>query len=144
MTRAIKPFQSTHPVSINEGFKCVKCGKTNPRAKKTCRNHCTECLYSVHVDKDIPGDRLSTCLGAMEPLIIGYNAKKGFQITHQCLKCGKEVINKSAEDDNTETIAKIMSRQNTTSLPETNISMRKKSSRAKPHSRICKNKSRKS
>jgi|GEM_PF-1001971 len=118
MMKATKPFSGTHPVKINEGFKCLKCGKTNPKAEKTCRNHCAECLYSVHVDKDIPGDRSSNCLGLMDPVKIDYNAKKGFQITHMCIKCGKSAKNKSASDDNAETITKIMMRQNTTHEPK--------------------------
>jgi|WetSurMetagenome_2_1015567.scaffolds.fasta_scaffold296164_2 DNA-directed RNA polymerase subunit RPC12/RpoP len=127
MTRALKPFPGTHPITINMGFRCAKCGKINPRADKTCRNHCTGCLYSVHVDKDRPGDRASTCMGLMEPIRIDYNSKKGFQILHVCLKCGKEAINKAATDDDAETIAKIMARQNIAHEPETNVHKRKKS-----------------
>lgn len=107
-----KPFESGQPVSINTGFTCNFCGKSSPRAEKTCRNHCINCLYSLHVDAKIPGDRRSGCRGLMEPLYIDYQGKKGYQIIHKCLLCGKQSTNKAAPDDSPETIAQIMQRQN--------------------------------
>lgn len=83
----------------NEAFKCQKCGKENPPAKKSERNHCFACLHSLHVDKETPGDRLSECHGLMEPISLDYKGKKGFMIRHKCVKCGKEILNKAAEDD---------------------------------------------
>ena len=94
-------------ITINEGFVCQKCGTENLPAQGTCRNHCKECLYSLHVDGEIPGDRASQCHGLMKPILIDQNSKKGFFIVHQCEKCSKKINNKIAEDDNWENICKI-------------------------------------
>lgn len=83
----------------NEGFKCLRCGEENPPAKVSERNHCRKCLYSLHVDAETPGDRASDCGGLMEPTGLDYKGKKGFMIVHKCVKCGKEMKNKKAEDD---------------------------------------------
>ena len=99
-------------IKINNAFTCQNCGHTNPPAVKTCRNHCRQCLYSLHVDKDFPGDRQSNCLSLMEPLALDQNSKKGFIIVHQCLKCKKTIPNKVADDDQSETLIKITKRQN--------------------------------
>ena len=94
-------------ISVNEEFICLNCGHENPKANKTCRNHCRNCLYSLHVDKDIPGDRLSTCKTLMKPYSIDQKAKKGFIIFHKCLKCGKIIPNKVADDDNQDIIIQV-------------------------------------
>ena len=41
---------------IDEAFVCENCGKEVKKLGYSCRNHCPECLYSKHVDKN-PGDR---------------------------------------------------------------------------------------
>ena len=96
---------------INEPFTCKKCGAQVPPQKKTCRNHCTNCLFSLHVDDTDPGDRASKCHGLMEPIGLEYKGKKGYQIIHRCGTCGKIRLNMVAEDDNQEEIAKINFRQ---------------------------------
>jgi ribosomal protein L40E len=96
-------------IHINEGFICKKCGENNPPSKKTCRNHCKKCLHSLHVDKDVPGDRLSTCKALMEPVFIDQKAKKGFIVFHKCTKCGKMIPNKVSDDDNQEELIRISS-----------------------------------
>jgi len=85
--------------SRNEGFKCLKCGFVNEPAATSNRNHCCKCLYSQHVDLETPGDRKSDCGALMDPIKLDYNGKKGFMILHKCTKCGKEMWNRSAEDD---------------------------------------------
>jgi len=87
-------------ITINESFECKNCGKFNEKAEKTCRNHCSNCLYSLHVDKDVPGDRLSTCKAPMQPITVEQDAKKGYVIFHKCTKCGKIAKNKSQPEDN--------------------------------------------
>lgn len=99
-------------IHINEAFTCQNCGKENPKADQTCRNHCKYCLYSKHVDAEIPGDRLSNCLSLMEPIQVEMNGKKGYQILHNCLKCKKNILNKAAPDDNLDVIIHIMNKQN--------------------------------
>lgn len=87
-------------IKINESFSCLNCGKPNNEADKTCRNHCKYCLWSLHVDALIPGDREETCHGKMYPLKVEPDSKKGYMITHKCEKCGKTTRNKAASDDN--------------------------------------------
>ena len=99
-------------IKLNPGFICQNCGFNTPPAQQTCRNHCMKCLYSLHVDAAIPGDRASDCLGLMEAIQIDQNGKKGFMIIHRCLKCGKKIPNKAAEDDSTDSLIKIIHRQN--------------------------------
>jgi hypothetical protein len=112
MKKPGQPFKSTHPVHINSGFKCENCGKDNLKATKTCRNHCSYCLFSKHVDGATPGDRLSKCGGLMEPITVDYKAKKSYQIIHRCIKCGTKKINKIAEDDNLDELNRVMRNQN--------------------------------
>ncbi len=100
------------PITINEGFICQHCGRQNPPASHTCRNHCRECLYSLHVDQDVPGDRASNCHNQMEAVGLDQNSKKGFIILHKCLKCGYENRNFQAEDDNFDALIKLSQRQN--------------------------------
>lgn len=101
-------------IHINESFKCKKCGNEVQALKTGCRNHCNNCLYSLHVDEKIPGDRLSNCLSLMEPTSIESNKKKGLIIYHKCLKCSKIIPNKSAEDDNQNSLILIMQTQHAT------------------------------
>jgi len=103
---------SRQPAKINEGFTCAKCGTKNKPADKTCRNHCKNCLWSMHVDQVLPGDRLCLCHGLMEPVGIEYNSKKGQQIIHECQKCHTKSVNKTASDDNIEIIIKLINRSN--------------------------------
>ncbi len=83
----------------NEGFVCLQCGKENNLHQTSCRNHCVSCLFSRHVDKDIPGDRKSKCQGLMKPVTLEYSGKKGQIIVHECVSCGKSMRNKVAKDD---------------------------------------------
>lgn len=92
---------------INEGFICKNCGEKNPPQKRSCRNHCRKCLFSLHVDKKDPGDRLGTCKGLMEPILSYQMGKKGWLIVHKCIKCHKKIPNKIANDDNFDIVIKL-------------------------------------
>lgn len=94
-------------IHINESFKCQNCGSFNAKLDSGCRNHCTKCLYSLHVDNQTPGDRKSTCQSLMKPISVENSGKKGWIIIHKCTKCGKIMKNKSAEDDNFEKIVEL-------------------------------------
>lgn len=84
----------------NQHFNCQKCLKqVDPLRNGSYRNHCPFCLTSLHVDKKAPGDRESSCLGLMNPIDLHFNSKKGWQILHQCVRCGVEKYNKVAVDD---------------------------------------------
>lgn len=108
--------EKKHFISINEGFLCQNCSFEVPEATKTCRNHCTECLYSLHVDKDIPGDRESECHGLMQPIALEIDQKKGYIITHKCIKCDKIQRNKTAEDDNFDSLTELLKKTNESHL----------------------------
>jgi len=83
-----------------ENFVCENCQKEIVGNGYT--NHCPHCLWSKHVDIN-PGDRLSPCQSLMKPIKIELKQGK-YLILHHCIKCGYEKINKSAADDNFETI----------------------------------------
>lgn len=93
-----------HFIHRNEGFECLHCGAENGPQKASCRNHCTKCLYSRHVDDSVPGDRASECQGLMEPVGLDQHKKKGRMILHRCLTCGKEMRNMVAPDDDLDAI----------------------------------------
>ena len=67
-----------------EDFICEHCGFSIEGNGYT--NHCSECLYSKHVDID-PGDRANTCGGLMKPIAIEKKGKE-YIIKHKCIKCG--------------------------------------------------------
>lgn len=87
---------STRTFTKNDsGFVCGHCGKTVIPLGYSSRNHCPFCLWSRHLDVN-PGDRLSECGGLMEPVSAEPDAKKGYVITHRCVKCGAVRRNRAA------------------------------------------------
>lgn len=93
-----------HFIRKKENFICDHCGV--PVIGNGYTNHCPNCLYSKHVDKDLPGDRLSFCNGLMEPIKIE-SIHGDFLIVHKCKKCGKIMRNKVAKEDNFERVVDI-------------------------------------
>lgn len=93
-------------VRVKESFVCENCGAEV--AGNGYTNHCPKCLYSKHVDKDIPGDRLSECGGLMEPTGIE-DAKGKRQIVFRCRKCGQENKNKVSDLDSADEIIRVSS-----------------------------------
>lgn len=90
-----------HFIRKKENFVCVNCGEKVAGTGYT--NHCPKCLFSLHVDKDVPGDRLSKCKGEMEP--VRTESKGGdYIVIHKCNKCGKTTRNKATKDDDFEAI----------------------------------------
>ena len=87
-----------------EDFICVNCGMAVHGDGYT--NHCPNCLYSMDLDIN-PGDRASGCGGLMEPTNIKIG-RDGYIIVHCCQRCGKLRENRSAPDDNFETMLEIM------------------------------------
>lgn len=65
-------------------------------------NHCSECLWSKHVDID-PGDREETCGGLMKPIGVSERGG-GYVITHRCVSCRVEKVNKADSGDNFEAL----------------------------------------
>ena len=93
----------------DDGFICVHCGKEVRPLKYTSRNHCPYCLWSRHLDIN-PGDRASDCGGDLEPISAVPDAKKGYIITHRCIKCGAIRRNKACTEakDQPDDIKKII------------------------------------
>lgn len=87
--------------ACSDSFTCKFCSRLNTpeNAGTEHRNHCSNCLTSLHVD-NTPGDRASDCGGLMEP--IGVWVRKGgeWAIIHRCKRCGSLSSNRSAADDN--------------------------------------------
>lgn len=82
-------------------FKCKNCKEyVSYEAYGTKnRNHCPNCLYSLHVDEEV-GDRKSGCGGLM-PAISKMLKKDGEEVLlHKCEKCGIERKNRVAGNDN--------------------------------------------
>ncbi|EYB68227.1 hypothetical protein DEIPH_ctg025orf0073 [Deinococcus phoenicis] len=83
----------------NNAFICAHCGASvQPLQNGSVRNHCPECLHSLHVDVQ-PGDRASDCHGVMVPVGVEQSGKKGWVILYRCQKCGFTGRNKAALDD---------------------------------------------
>ena len=66
-----KGYYKTHP--CNDTFTCKVCDRlcTPQGAGSDHRNHCPNCLSSLHVDIE-PGDRAADCGGIMEPVAVWY------------------------------------------------------------------------
>mgnify|MGYP001618546923 CR=1 FL=1 len=99
-------------IARNDPFVCGHCGKSVDPIKYggSYRNHCPFCLWSKHMDGEIPGDRANSCQGLMEP--VGVELKGGeYTILHRCVLCGFEKRNKMAKDDNFDVVLQLSSRQ---------------------------------
>lgn len=86
------------------GFKCTQCKQIIPMATIEIgtehRDHCPFCLYSLHVDEEKPGDRLSPCKSKMKPIGLTFkNNSWELMIVYECLGCGNVVKNRCAGDD---------------------------------------------
>ncbi|MDK0520019.1 RNHCP domain-containing protein [Streptomyces sp. ML-6] len=83
-------------------FRCVGCrlDVSLDAPGTTHRNHCPNCLDSLHVDRRIPGDRAADCHGRMEALSMSVRPDGEWLIIHQCLACGELSANRIAGDDN--------------------------------------------
>lgn len=95
--------------NINVGFKCQNCGaQVEPLTSGgRNRNHCPFCLYSLHVDEETPGDRLSDCHGLMAPIGAETRRTGEYVLIHKCEKCQKISKNRIAGDDNWEKITSL-------------------------------------
>ncbi|MBQ4536807.1 MAG: RNHCP domain-containing protein [Lachnospiraceae bacterium] len=94
-----KGYYKTHP--CNETYTCRNCGRlvVPEGAGSEHRNHCPNCLYSLHVDNK-PGDRESDCGGHMEPVAVWVRRNGEWAIIHRCKMCGILRSNRIAADDN--------------------------------------------
>lgn len=88
-------------VAVSKPFKCKRCKAfigTPPSGGKQ-RNHCPNCLYSLHVDGKTPGDRMSNCGSLMAPAGTFFRRNGEQVVVHHCLGCGIERHNRIAADD---------------------------------------------
>lgn len=95
-------------ITINTGFTCEACGAVVPAATGTCRNHCTKCLTSKHVDETVPGDREATCKGLMKAVAVEGSNPEKLVLVHECTICNKRQRNKVAKDDSRDAIFSLM------------------------------------
>ena len=82
----------------DESFTCNNCGYFVNPLKYTARDHCPNCLYSIHIDIN-PGDRKNECLGNLIPIGIE-KFKDIYKIVYKCDKCHQTHKNIMARDDN--------------------------------------------
>lgn len=98
---------------VNDGFICKNCNaKISPLKNGSCRNHCPECLYSLHVD-NFPGDRNENCKGLMWPMAIEVKSRRAHIVVHQCTKCrairkNRLALNDPVQPDSFEVVLDIM------------------------------------
>ena len=94
-----KGYYKTH--ACTDSFTCKNCGRlvVSAGAGTDHRNHCPNCLSSLHVDTE-PGDRASDCGSIMEPVAVWVRKNGELAIIHRCRRCGKLSSNRVAADDN--------------------------------------------
>ncbi len=94
-----KNYYKTNPCS--ESFTCKVCGRlvVSNGAGSNHRNHCPNCLSSVHLDVE-PGDRASECGAVMEAVAVWVRKGGEWAIIHRCRICGELSSNRVAADDN--------------------------------------------
>jgi len=85
-----------------DSFRCRHCrldvSHTAPGTRH--RNHCPSCLWSRHVDDDVPGDRDADCAGSMEPIAVCVRDNGEWALIHRCGGCSTVRVNRIAGDDN--------------------------------------------
>ncbi len=84
---------------------CQKCGQEFMGGAYV--DHCPFCLWSLHVDDEIPGDRKSQCFGLMKPIGIEVRKREKIMIIYSCQKCGKRNVNKIADNDDFEKVIQL-------------------------------------
>ena len=94
-----KGYYRNHP--CNEVFTCRVCGRTvvPAGAGSDHRNHCPNCLTSLHVDNE-PGDRQSEYGGIMDAIALWIRKNGECAVIHRCRRCGALSSNRTAADDN--------------------------------------------
>lgn len=87
--------------SCFEHFTCKFCRSSvaPDGAGTNHRNHCPNCLCSLHVD-NAPGDRAADCGGIMEAIGVWVRKNGEWAIIHRCTRCGHISSNRVAADDN--------------------------------------------
>jgi hypothetical protein len=107
-----RPSPHHDPRKVAEGRESFKCGHCKAFVGPTIsggrhRNHCPLCLYSRHVDRGMPGDRLCDCRSLMEPVGLATRRNGEQVIVHRCLGCDAERVCRVAADDHPLTIMRL-------------------------------------
>ena len=99
-TQSRRRTHARHPGS--DSFRCRHCRLDVPLAAPGTRhrNHCPNCLWSLHVDDDVPGDRAADCAGSMEPIGVSVRDDGEWALVHRCMACSTVHVNRIAGDDN--------------------------------------------
>ena len=94
-----KGYYKTH--ACDDSFTCRVCGRpvVPAGAGSDHRNHCPNCLSSLHVD-DEPGDRAADCGGIMDAIGVWVRKNGEWAVIHRCRRCGVLHSNRVAADDN--------------------------------------------
>lgn len=94
-----KGYYKTHGCS--DSFTCKVCDRpvVSGGAGTEHRNHCPNCLSSLHLDIE-PGDREADCGGIMDPVGVWVRKNGEWAIIHRCRRCGQFSSNRIAADDN--------------------------------------------
>ena len=94
-----KGYFKTH--ACGDSFTCKSCGRlvVAAGAGSSHRNHCPNCLCSLHLDIE-PGDREADCGGLMEPIAVWVRKGGEWAVVHRCRICGMLSSNRIAADDN--------------------------------------------
>ena len=95
-----KHYYRIHPCT--DAFTCKVCGwpVVSAGAGTDHRNHCPNCLYSIHLD-NAPGDRESDCHGRMEPISVWVRKKWRVGYYPQMPRLTRYLrVNRVAADDN--------------------------------------------
>ncbi|MDD2956338.1 MAG: RNHCP domain-containing protein [Oscillospiraceae bacterium] len=94
-----KSYYKNNP--CRDSFTCKFCGRlvTPAGAGSEHRNHCPNCLCSLHLDLE-PGDRAADCGGVMDPVAVWVRRDKEWAVIHRCRICGGLSSNRVAADDN--------------------------------------------
>lgn len=94
-----KGYYKTH--ECKDSFICKVCGRlvVSDGAGSCHRNHCPNCLSSLHLDME-PGDREADCGGIMDAIAVWVRKNGEWAIIHRCRRCGHISSNRVAADDN--------------------------------------------
>ena len=94
-----KGWYKTH--NCSDSFTCKVCGRpvVSAGAGSGHRNHCPNCLSSLHLDIE-PGDRAAGCGGIMDPVGVWVRKNGEWAVIHRCRLCGHLSSNRVAADDN--------------------------------------------
>ena len=78
-----KHYYKNH--ACTDSFTCKVCGRpvVAAGAASDHRNHCPNCLSSLHLDNE-PGDRAADCGGIMDPVGVWVRKNGEWAIIHRC------------------------------------------------------------